>query len=235
MAFARNNNDYLFVQEEDDWEDYSTSDDLEITLNGEPTPVKNYSQIFFDRYPLGIHLNIDCNRMLQLGASRGHFLESYQSKGWDVLGYDYAHSAVEYMQSQSLPCKLVNLNSVTVDKTALACQKELNDDLALPANIIAVRLFQYLSPGAARLLMFGLMDTAAPGSVFVIIGSVYDDHANRVYGQENPNRTPNYFASYFGARTNMITLFHQRSDQKNNTLQAHTGAFDEMLVVKKCG
>jgi len=215
------------------WEQYNTNNQNEhceifTVVSGKKQTARTYTHLFFQQYGLNAHLNNDHKRILQLGASSGLFLDKYKKEGWDVMGYDYTQSSIEYMQSRDIPCKLIDLNSITGSQ--LSYKAELNTDLTEPTNIFAIRILQYLDPSALTLLIFDLMNLAPNHSTFFIINSI------KKY-QNNPNCQPNYIASFFAPRTDFSFLknkmTHDNVIENPDLDSTEDNQIDQILVVKK--
>jgi hypothetical protein len=183
--------------------------------------VLSYTHDFFEKHNLAQYLNVNCNYMLQLGASNGKFLADYNEKGWNVLGYDFSQPAINYMIGRGVGAKKIDLNAID-ESGELNYKTTLSADISSPVNILIIRTLQHLDINALNLLLFAMIDNAAPGSVFFIADCVDQYNPATMMTAAATTKTRGYKASFFGARTDMEFLKF-----------THVNADDELLVIRK--
>lgn len=212
----------MLSSQEERWEEYnmdceSTSVLVAKSKDSKAISATSYSHAYFEDFELKTHLNTSSKRMIQLGASTGKFLKEYQDAEWTVVGYDYSASSIRQLKNNNIPYEPDDLNARN-KSGELTYGAKLAEYVAKGAtNILLIRILEYLEPSALTLLIYNLMDNAAPGSVFFIAGAI----------NENPSKpmsptTPNYRASFFGARTDMEIIVLKK-----------VYTTDELLVVRK--
>ncbi len=157
------------------------------SIQGYTTPLgySCYTSKFFHELKNDYGINLKqylapCNTTLQLGAWTGKFLKQMpyivrtpKNQTHVTIGYDYSLRSIECLQANGITkTRQVDLNSVTKvgEETQLAYLDQLKEDLRSKANILAIRIFEYLNPETVPLLMCALMDFAQPGSTFIFIG-----------------------------------------------------------------
>lgn len=208
--------------------DYYNSNTRDVCLSIYRTPqdamnevedgVLSYTHAFFEEHHLTHYLNVDCNKIVQLGASNGKFLADYKKEGWNVLAYDFSQPALEYLSNNGINAKCVDLNDI--DGSGKLCySSQLAADIHEPVNILMIRILQYLDVEAVNLLLFTLMQEAAPGSVFFIAGNT---RQSECMSTKVTSATPRYKATFFAPRTDMELL-----------LCTQVNADDELLVIRK--
>lgn len=213
------------------WEEFNkeTSEGSFVTKeNDQGETIAKYptfTHYFFSEEKLHVFFN-DHKNLLQLGASCGEFLKAYQTKGWDVVAYEYSKHAITHMIKIGLPTREIDLNSLNVNQQ-LTYAAKLAEDLKTPTNILAIRILSYLKPEALIALMFHMFDAAQPGSTFFVINRICKNAG------EYPNLSrrfvfpPNLMSTFFIARTDMEI---QRSLQVKSP---EPDKMDEILVVRK--
>ncbi|MBA4697714.1 MAG: hypothetical protein H2069_10100 [Legionella sp.] len=172
----------------DMWETYSRLNKAAVFFEGNPILVSSMTRFFITTHALDIYLN-DSKKIFQLGAFHGEMLAEYKSNGYSVMGYEYIEHAIEHMKTKGIPVRKIDLNHFTNDK--LLYEKNLQEDLKDKTNIFAIRILHYLQPEALRLLMLSLMNLTAKDTTIIIVDSV------------TTKKPANFYASFFGARTDM--------------------------------
>lgn len=184
---------------------------------------------FFDRIPPTLKSNFttSSNVILQLGVASGKYLADSQiSKNRKCIGYDFIPMAVQLSRENHIDAKLVDLNSV--NNNELTYQHQLEADLSVPTDILAIRLFEYLDRESTILLIFALIDKATPNSIFYIETCLEDnDFINRI-GHKFGN---GYVASFFGPRTD-FKFIHSSVDREHPECENDTGTYNQLIVQK---
>ncbi len=209
------------------WEEYakaSITGGMAVRIvNGRKTLSNSYTQMFMRDCKLDAFLNFECKRILQLGASTAEFLTRKNDNGWKVIGYDAAVSATHTMEQKGIPCRLIDLNSVSHSK--LSYEEKLQKDLSSPCNVLSIRILQYLSEQAATLLIFSLIANSTPGTTIFIV--------NMVANNAGCTMKKNYFASMFAPRQDIEFLKHELSCKDEKQAKLNGDHIDEIIVVKK--
>jgi len=198
------------------WDEYN-SEKAEASIVDNKNEVKfssSYTHLFLKDHKLSKYFNDDCKRIIQFGAASGEFLKEKKQAGWSTIGYDISSVAVKELKSGGIEAKQIDLNSRD-DSGALSYADQLKKDISIPANILLIRVLQYLELPALNLLLFDLIDNTAPGSVFFIAGNIKAS-------SEITAKTPYYKSSFFGPRIDMEILEN-----------CHVYHDDELLVIRK--
>lgn len=240
-------NNFLYDYNTDDykmWEDYNRYDipgTPLIWIAGMPIAITDYTRYFFDKWNLYTFLNTSCQKFFQLGVASGKFIEDYQIKAeWDVSGYDYSATAIEYLKKHNISAKQIDLNAIDQNATSLLYQQELSQDLATPINFLAVRILQYLEPKALSLLLFTVMNTIKPDSVLFLVTTVLPKNEDDVIKENRKQSITNsegnvkergFIFSFFAPRTDFAVLFRTTTDPVVVSDARHH--YDEVIVLKK--
>lgn len=169
--------------------------------------VCNQTNKFFNTVPPERKDNFisSTRRILCLGIGKGQYLVNHDlQKKRQCIGYDFIPEAVEDCKEKGIHAKLIDL--CNIENNQLAYLNELENDLSEPADILAIRIFEYLDKEAAQLLIVALMDKAKPGSMFYV-ETFLDLDKQLLPLMTNCIFENNEIASYIGARTN-FKFFH---------------------------
>jgi hypothetical protein len=216
------------------WEKYNAclKTGAQVAVTGEDGQCKaaiSYTHVFLNEHKASDFLNIECKRILQLGASDGKFIADYKQShnDWTFVGYDYSKNAVDALLKKGIEAREVDLDAIdkSKDEPRLSYGEQIREDIINPVNIFMIRVLQHLEPSSVILLLFHLIDCAAPGSVFFIANNVDDEEEKKddLEKKEMTVRTPGYVASFFLPRTDMQVLMVSRVNLKT----------DELLIIKK--
>ncbi len=186
-----------------------------------------FTDILLDSVPAVISdaFNQSTMPVIDLGVSTGEQHAALVKAGRTVIGYENSPTVISQLEQIGIIARNVDLNKQANKK--LAYRDTLKKDLATPSHVMLVHILEYLSPEAATYLIYTLMKAAKPGSTFYI--QAYTecvDNGNNV-SFVTLNRY-GYYASFFGARTDMQVLYHQPAlmDQRKDVPLEH-------VVVKK--
>lgn len=214
------------VRLQEDWDDYNAdmargmNVQFKIDTGAEKsTPVTSYTHHFLKGHQLEKFLNNDCNRILQFGASDGRYIAQQKENGWSVKAWEFSEEAIRLLRMKGISTEHKDLNELDQSKSHLLYSKQLIEDVSQPVNIFLFRILQYLELPALNLLLFTLIDNAAPGSVFFIAGNSDEYKAG---SDEFTSRTRKYKACFFATRTDFEFLTF-----------AQVNADDELLVFRK--
>lgn len=184
----------------------------------------SYTHKMCQYYRLNDYINPGLKSILQLGVSAAKFIRE-KPKHWNRIGYDY----IEPNKNDFL-FRLLDLNSIDESgaESALAYAAQLQKDLRQPTNIFVIRILEYLTPEASKLLVFALMDYAQPGTRFILVGRALKEQpdneaTHQEAGKPDQRAAKHYTATFFATRTDMKLLLH---------LQAKADE-DEVLIVEK--
>lgn len=152
-------------------------------------------------------------RIIQLGSSAGqYFVASGLSKKRDVIGYDSANCAIGLLQKNHMQARAVDLNHKSTYESQLA------QDLTIPVDLLAIRIFEHLNPNAVISLIFSLLALSKSGTTFYF--------SKQHLSSEKKNA--GYLASFF-PRTDIEFILHTTK----KGLAEEMNCFDETLVIKK--
>lgn len=176
-------------------------------------------------------------RIIQLGISTGDFLQEIASDNSTrkIIGYDISSTAIDYITSKGLQGRLVDLNEINTTKKCLAYQSALENDLSLSADILAVRILEYLDPGALILLLFALINLSKPNTMFYfdIFSAKFDDLTQFQFTNNYQYLKENYVASFFAPRTDMQFVYHTINKNEENDKCNQCDTTTERLILKK--
>lgn len=187
----------------------------------------SYTHYFFDGYnsiTRTQYLNNSGSnkKILQLGAADGRFLSEYQNLGWEVLAYDFSKTAISELEKKGIEARDIDLNAIDNFLGTLTYVSQLEKDISKPVNILLIRILQYLDLRALHLLMYTLIDKAAPGSVFYISGNIEKrSRASMSAGTPYCNKIV-----FFAARTDMDIVEVIEEESKGNFV-------DESFIVRR--
>jgi len=179
-------------------------------------------------FELTQYLNEKSKSILQLGASTGGFIETYQQKGWSVLGYDYSPISIKLMLEKNIPARLVNLNALNSESNSLIYKDLLQNDMQKYCNIFMFRVLNYLDMKAQTYLLHLIISNSLPGTVF-FIGDQFDE--SKGYENAFPETKRNFKTSFFAPRTDMEFLLNTTV---HLNIESHNRK-DELIVIRKRG
>ena len=193
------------------------------------------TRIFFNAIPkpLKNRFSSSTQRILEIGMGNGDYIgKTIGSTGRECIGYDYAENAVSTAASNGIQARLINLKEIN-EKNQLAYLDTLKADLSVAADILVIRVLEYLGPEAVTLLIFALLDAAKPGSTLYFETYAVCDKKNSL-----PNFICNeiengYVASFFAPRTDIKFLHHTINDEGVNISSGEVEGTNNRLVVTK--
>lgn len=169
-------------------------------------------------------------QIIQFGISTGDYLKELCKKTErSIIGYDISPVAIKHFARTKITGREVDLNETKVDdKSCLAYQDLLAEDLAVSTQILIIRTLEYLNPEAMKLFIFSLINLAKPGSQFYLEifsggGGDLIDNAGFTYCYQPE---AGYCASFFGPRTDIRFDYHKKLISKE-------GELVERLIVSK--
>lgn len=207
------------------WEEYAK----QLPLGTAP----NQTRRFFSTIPnpLQTHFSSSTQRILQLGVSSGTFLsDSGLAKQRECIGYDHSRAGVAKASSSGITVKLIDLSDIN-ESGNLSYLDVLTADLATPADILAIRIFEYLEPQAVILLIFTLINNAKPGSIFYL--ETYSSITSALPEAVCHQIESGYIASFFGPRTDIKFQHHTITPEIVDTQSGHHEGEQDRLIVAK--
>lgn len=186
-------------------------------------------------------LNFKRESVLNLGIGPGRLDLALLTQQWSVTGYEFSRTYIHHLENALLEkqkeCKDIgelyirqqDLNAIDPYTEKLTYEKELKDDLVVPTNIFMIGVAPFLINPALCKLLFLLMDSAKPGTVFVFETGLLPKKWGVRSLEEHQKfcSLPKHYLASFFARTDIVTEAHfDRVDDDN---------VNEVLILLKTG
>lgn len=204
--------------------------------------VANQTALFFEAIPSTLKdefISSSEKNIVQMGVSTGTYLgECFFPGKRKVIGYDYADSAISYInKTGEIDGRQVDLNSTKLNERentlSLTYQHLLENDLSQPSDVLMIRILEYLNPEAVVLLIHSMLTLAKSGTNFYFeIFNANDDEKN---SQLRFGRyiQPGYVPSFFGPRTDFSFRLHTVNKDEENDKCSGNGTLVERFIVNK--
>ncbi len=198
---------------------------------------KDQTKSFFDHIPIQHQqkFNSSSKRVIQIGIGTGAYIGNNCSSK-SVIGYDFSKTAIASIEEKGYIGRLLDLGELhPKNKRQLAYHDLLRKDLAVPAEIVMIRVLEYLNPEAVKLLILSMIDLAKPDSKFYF--DIWNGHKrNKTDLLGNLCYFPiehGYIPSFFAARTDVEFLSYGLCDLANNENVEQDEKCVERLIVRK--
>jgi hypothetical protein len=163
--------------------------------------------------------------IIDFGVSTGEQHAEVVNKGRTVIGYDSSPAAIAGMLRNGIQVRSFDLSKLNNKK--LSYRESLKEDLACPSDIFLVHILEYLPPEVAICLIYSLMKHAKPGSTFFIQAFCSSGPVDNIVDFVTLKRDC-FYASFFGARTDMKILHHKSKQNEN-----YNNLLSEQLIIRK--
>ncbi|MDF1683017.1 MAG: hypothetical protein P1U36_00005 [Legionellaceae bacterium] len=197
-------------------------------LPGSVNPSLDNTALFFDQIPHAAREKFSSyETIVQLGIGLGrYYIDQNLTETKNIIGYDYSMIAANFIQKEGMRARLLDLNKINLDQ--LDYLPQLEEDLSEPCAVVIIRTLEYLDNSAITLLMFALMNKMKPGSAFYFETL----HTGEVEPERN-DLPVHYIHSFFGARTDMATCYHDDTIQPEDAYSGPEAQTERLVVYKR--
>ena len=188
-------------------------------------------QFFAEISPANLKLFQESNnQVIHFGCGLGSYVSTLPHRR--TIGYEYSPSAIQYLQEHNSINTIRNVDLDAITDGTLSYQSYITTDLNHPADILMVRLLEYLSDDALLLLLSALIQQAQPNTTFYIEVSKAidtDDKLEQLGFIRDLEK--GYVASFFAPRTDMEFISHTQV-LRNETSSNQLMSVERLLVAK---
>jgi hypothetical protein len=213
------------------WNSYNS--DISITNKNIP----NQTFLFFERLPSCFKSGFYVSSLpiIQFGIAKALYVQKF-SDSRKIIGYDFSDVAIQALNtSNKISARKIDLNQINHTDNSLAYLDLLKIDFSNPADVLLIRILEYMEPEAVKLLMISLCNLAQAGTrfYFEIFNSEHSGTELKPGFIFDYNVSIGWISSFFNPWPDFTTTYYNVSyneEQYKNT--GEKTSIEKMIVEK---